>query len=142
MGANECGVAIGNEAVWTNDNDGDHDTKVKRLLGMDLVRLGLERGSNATEALEVITGLLEKYGQGGPCSESDPGFTYHNSFLIADPKTSWVLETSGKHWVAEEVTSGSRNISNVLTISTKIDRKSEGIEEYAKAKGLWDGQVW
>lgn len=38
MGANECGVAIGNEAIWTNDNEGDHDPSVKRLLGMDLVR--------------------------------------------------------------------------------------------------------
>lgn len=38
MGANECGVVIGNEAIWTNDNDGDHDPYVKRLLGMDLVR--------------------------------------------------------------------------------------------------------
>lgn len=38
MGANECGVVIGNEAVWTNDNDGDSNTTVKRLLGMDLVR--------------------------------------------------------------------------------------------------------
>lgn len=38
MGANECGVAIGNEAVYPNDNEGDHDPHVKRLLGMDLVR--------------------------------------------------------------------------------------------------------
>lgn len=38
MGANECGVAIGNEAIWTNDNEGDHNPSVKRLLGMDLVR--------------------------------------------------------------------------------------------------------
>lgn len=38
MGANECGVVIGNEAVWTNDTDGDSDPSVKRLLGMDLVR--------------------------------------------------------------------------------------------------------
>lgn len=68
-------------------------------------RLGLERGSTATEALEVITKLLEKYGQGGPCSDSDPGLAYHNSFIIADPTTAWVLETCGKHWVAEQVTS-------------------------------------
>ncbi|KAJ8921007.1 hypothetical protein NQ315_015803 [Exocentrus adspersus] len=140
MGANECGVAIGNEAIWTNDNDGDHDPHVKRLLGMDLVRLGLERSSNATEALEVITGLLEKYGQGGPCSKTDSGFAYHNSFLIADPGTAWVLETSGKHWAAVQVTGGYRNISNVLTITTTIDRKSEGLDDYAKSKGLWNGQ--
>jgi secernin len=103
--------------------------------------LGLERGGTATEALDVITQLLEKYGQGGPCSHDDPGFAYHNSFLIADPTTAWVLETSGKHWAAVEVTSGYRNISNALTITTKIDRKSDGLEEFAKSKGLWDGEV-
>lgn len=139
MGANECGVAIGNEAVWTNDNEGEHDPSVKRLLGMDLVRLGLERSSTADEALDVITSLLEKYGQGGPCSNNDEGFVYHNSFLIADSKRAWVLETSGKHWAAQLIKTGFVNISNVLSITTNIDKKSEGIEEYAKSKGLWNG---
>ncbi|CAG9853915.1 unnamed protein product [Phyllotreta striolata] len=140
MGANECGVVIGNEAIWTNDNEGDHDPKIKRLLGMDLLRLGLERSSSATEALDVITQLLEKYGQGGPCSKSDPTLVYHNSFIIADAKIAWVLETSGKHWVAEQIDSGFRNISNAITITTKIDRHSNGIQEYAKSQGLWNGQ--
>lgn len=36
MGANECGVCIGNEAVWTKLNE-PGDT-VERLLGMDLLR--------------------------------------------------------------------------------------------------------
>lgn len=36
---------------------------------------------------------------------------------------------------------GYRNISNVLTITTKIDRKSEGLVEYAKSNGLWNGSV-
>ncbi|KAL3282937.1 hypothetical protein HHI36_006095 [Cryptolaemus montrouzieri] len=140
MGSNECGVAIGNEAIWTCDNEGDHDPSVKRLLGMDLVRLGLERSSNADEALNVIIQLLEKYGQGGPCSKDDDNFCYHNSFLIADPKSAWVLETSGKHWVAHQVKNGFYNISNVISITTDIDKKSEGIEEYAKSKGFWNGQ--
>src|SRR5512134_1706496 len=57
-GMNEHGVAIGNEAVWSKEpyqwNDG--------LLGMDLLRLALERGKTAHEAMRVITSLLEKYG--------------------------------------------------------------------------------
>ena len=35
------------------------------VLGMDLLRLGLERASSAKEALNIITGLLETYGQVG-----------------------------------------------------------------------------
>jgi secernin len=36
MGANEHGVCIGNEAVWTKENSEDNSTE--RLLGMDMVR--------------------------------------------------------------------------------------------------------
>ena len=36
MGANEHGVCIGNEAVWTKLNSDDDLTE--RLLGMDMVR--------------------------------------------------------------------------------------------------------
>ncbi|XP_045458321.1 secernin-3 [Melitaea cinxia] len=140
MGANDKNVVIGNEAVWTNNNEGDGDARQKRLLGMDLVRLGLERGNSAEEALDVITSLLEKYGQGGPCSEYDDSHFYHNSFLIADCKEAWVLETSGKLWAAEKITSGYRNISNGLTIKTKIDKHSEGLFEKAKGMGVWDGK--
>lgn len=38
MGANDKNVVIGNEAVWTNNNEGEGDAQPKRLLGMDLVR--------------------------------------------------------------------------------------------------------
>ncbi|KAM3968635.1 secernin-3-like [Aphomia sociella] len=141
MGANDKNVVIGNEAVWTNNNEGDSDARQKRLLGMDLLRLGLERGSSAEQALDVITTLLEKYGQGGPCSEHDDSHFYHNSFIIADPKEAWVLETSGKLWVAEKLESGYRNISNGLTITTKIDKHSKNLHEIAKMMRLWDGQT-
>eukprot|EP01068_Selenidium_serpulae_P008852 Selendium_serpulae@DN5082_c0_g1_i1.p1 len=136
-GANECGVAIGNEAVWTRvaeEPGGPH------LLGMDLVRLGLERGRSSRAALDVITRLLEAHGQGGACAENDPSFTYHNSFLIADVDESFVLETAGRHWVAQRWASGGRNISNGLTIRTDFDLSSEGIKEYAKESGLWKGE--
>jgi len=134
MGANEFGVVIGNEAVWTREPCNGHE---KSLLGMDLVRLGLERGNTAEQALTTITSLLETYGQSGPCAENDPTFTYHNSYLIVDPKEAWVLETAGRHWVAERLTSGVRNISNCVSLRTNYDRSSKGIEEHAIQQGYW-----
>ncbi|CAL4119367.1 unnamed protein product [Meganyctiphanes norvegica] len=137
MGSNDQGVAVGNEAVWTKMNSDDDLTE--RLLGMDFVRLALERGSSAEEAKNVITSLLEEHGQGGPCSDSDPSFTYHNSYLITDNKEAWVLETAGKHWAAQKVTSGHRNISNKLSIGSSIDDMSSGLKEKAQEEGWWDG---
>jgi secernin len=134
MGANEHGVVIGNEAVWTQDHASGES---HFLLGMDLVRLGLERGNTAKEAMNVITTLLETHDQGGACAEHDPSFTYHNSYLIVDSTEAWVLETSGKHWVAQRITEGVRNISNCLSIRSDFDLSSKGIEEYARQKGYW-----
>lgn len=134
MGANEHGVCIGNEAVWGREAI----SKEEALLGMDLVRLGLERADTAEKALNVIVDLLEKYGQGGNCAEGEE-FSYHNSFLIADRNEAWILETSGKYWAAEKV-QGVRNISNQLSITTRIDREHPDMRNYAKRKGWWDGQ--
>jgi dipeptidase len=111
MGANASGVVIGNEAVFTTSHEDEPG-----LLGMDLVRLALERSTSAAAAVEVIVSLLERYGQGGPCSIERPGFSYDNSFLIADRDGAIVLETAGRHWAVEQVAAGSRAISNGLTI--------------------------
>lgn len=137
MGSNDVGVVIGNEAVWSNYKPNESD--VKRLLGMDLLRLSLERSTSARNAIDIITNLLEKYGQGGPCAENEPGFSYFNSFIVADAVEAYVLETAHNVWAVEQVTSGFRNISNTYTIQTKIDFHSNNLFDAAKSTGKWDG---
>ena len=117
-GANEHGVVIGNEAVFTR-RVGRRDGA---LLGMDLLRLALERSTDRHEAVQTIVSLHEEHGQGGSCSHEHPRFTYDNSFLVADPEGAVVLETAGRHWAAEEVVAGARSISNGLTIPGFADR--------------------
>jgi|SRR5579883_304553 dipeptidase len=129
-GVNEHRVAIGNETVFAREPLGDTG-----LLGMDLVRLGLERGRTATEALEVMTALLEAHGQGGS-GHRHLHWPYHNGFLIADPRSAWILETSGRHWVARPV-DGVGNISNGLVIGTDWTRGSPDVTSFAVAQGWW-----
>jgi secernin len=127
MGANEYGVVIGNEAVATKE-----PLKEIGLLGMDLLRLGLERGKSAKEALSVIIENLEKYGQGG--AHNLKGLNYHNSYIIADNAEAFVLEASGDWWIVEFV-KGYRSISNNISIRGKGDMRREGIIQHAIEKG-------
>lgn len=129
IGANEHGVVIGNEAVFTKVPY----QKEPGLIGMDFLRLGLERASSAEGALDVIVELLEKNGQGGNCGFSHNMF-YHNGFLIADRNEAWVLETAGKHWAAEKVRNV-RSISNLISIRSEWDRASDDLVSFAVEKG-------
>ena len=129
MGSNEYGVVIGNEAVYSKE-----DYHESGLLGMDLLRLGLERGKSAKEALNVITNLLEKYGQGGSCAYDQQGWIYHNSFLIADSQEAYILETADRWWIVEAV-KDIRSISNNLSIRGKGDMRRKGIIQHAIDKG-------
>lgn len=112
MGVNEKGVVIGNEALFTRVKP----EKTQGLIGMDLLRLALERSADAEEATQIIIGLLERYGQAGPCGYRDKKFTYMNSFIIMDRKIIIKLETVGRDYALQR-TSDHAVISNGITIA-------------------------
>jgi hypothetical protein len=121
-GVNDHGVAIGNERVWTID---DPRAQAAGLIGMDLVRLGLERGTSAEHALDAMTAALAEHGQGGS-GERDHSEPYFSSFLIADPRGGWVLETSARTWAAQEVGDGSA-ISNRISMAKGWTKASSDV---------------
>ncbi len=133
QGINEYGVAIGNEAVFSKEplqwGDG--------LLGMDLLRLGLERGKTAYEAMHVMIDLLEKYGQSGDCEHAGEWgkANYHNSYILADPQEAWVLETAGRYWAAKRTKNGVYSISNIYSIERDWDEAHPKLVEHAIQMG-------
>lgn len=130
MGANEKGVVIGNEAVWTRMPL----EKKSGLTGMDILRLALERSASAAGALEIMVRLLADFGQGGICGYEDKRMAYHNSFIIADPGGGWVLETAGNLWAAVRIRDF-YSISNGLTIGEAFDESHPQLIETARRKG-------
>lgn len=134
MGVNEHGLAIGNEAVFTRLTA----KKGEALLGMDLLRLALERAASAREGVAVITEHLERYGQAGAGGYRDKHFRYDSSFLLADPQEAWVLETAGQLWAAKRVERWA--ISNALSLGHEFDLSSKDLPQKARRAGCWDGR--
>ena len=134
MGANACGVIIGNEAVHAKTPA----QRTPALTGMDLVRLGLERAASAAEAVEVITSLLEQYGQGGDCGHLGR-FYYNNGFIVADPAEAFVLETAGRWWAVERV-ADHRALSNAYSIGRTYDAVSDDLATHAREAGWADAR--
>lgn len=132
IGVNEHGVAIGNEAVFSNrPSAGDGVTLI------DFLRLMLERARDRHEAVAVTTELLAAYGQGGNCEMRGNGH-YEGSFLISDRTGALVLETAGGDWATREV-AGFASISNAYTIrddwtATSLDGGA-GRVDFAAAVG-------
>lgn len=130
-GFNEHQVAIGNEALHSKLPEA---TEAK-LVGMEILRLGLERSRSAAEAVEIMTGLISQYGQ-GKFANSAGVRTYDNSYLVADPREAYVIETAGHDWVVQPVTTA-LGISNVYAVETDWQRISPNAEQYAVDQGWW-----
>jgi secernin len=143
IGINAHGVAIGNEAIFTRDvaataaADRAGRQVTPGILGMELLRLGLERGRTATEAVAVMTQLVERHGQygAGTPSTDRPAAAYDNSFLVADDTEMWVVETTGRRWVVKRVHDPFWALSNEPTLRDDWDSCAPDLAQYAAAQG-------
>ena len=123
-GVNQHGVAIGNEKIWSTT---DPRPKPAALLGMDIVRLALERATNAEEARGIVCGLVSEFGQGGS-GEEHRNEPYDSSFLIADADMAWIVETNHRDWAARRI-GGFGAISNRISIAQDWDLCSVANDE-------------
>ncbi len=129
MGINQWGVVIGNEAQGSRDCGETQEG----LLGMDMLRLGLERGKSAHEAMHVIIAMLEEYGQNANASQLFDR-RYENSFLLMDSREIWLLETTGRRWAAKRVKKP-LGISNCYAIREDAEEMAADLETYSREKG-------
>jgi secernin len=144
-GINEYSVVIGNEAIFTKTfRDAAEALNEGRgpelgLLGMDLIRLALERSQTARQAVEVMGGLIERYGQfgSGVPTKSHRDGGYDNSFIITDSHEAWVLEAVGKRWAARYTSHGYTSISNQPSIRAEWDLGSRDLQAFALEQGWW-----
>jgi len=116
-GVNEWGVAIGNEKLPSRG--GNRVDAEPSLIGMDLVRLALERSRTAAEAVETICGLVGEHGQRG-VADSWRGIGYDSAFLVADRTDAWIVETHDREFVTRRVDGPGAAISNSYSLSPRI----------------------
>ena len=97
--ANEVGLGI---TETTFGGRSELESKTPAIDYGSLIRLALQRASNAREAIKVMAELVETYGY---CSSGE-------SFSIADDKEVWIMEMIGKGeekgavWVAMKIPEG------------------------------------
>ena len=130
-GFNEHQVAIGNEALYSRLPEGQE----ARLTGMDLVRIGLERGRTAAESVEAITDVVTRFGQGRFTGNSQYS-NYDNGLIVADPGEAYIIETAGHEWAVKTV-DRALGISNVHSIDTDWTRLSPTAAQTAVQHGWW-----
>ena len=130
-GFNEHQVVIGNEGLGSRFDSASEP----RLIGMEILRIGLERGRTARDAVDWMTRVIGEHGQGK--FDHHAGVrTYDNGYIVADPKEAFVIETAGHEWAVRRV-EGALGISNVYSIETDYQSLSETCLSTAVERGWW-----
>lgn len=117
-GVNENGVAAGLTSIRTR-----LPADAPGLDGPDLVCLVLERASCTRQAVDLVTDLISRHGQGA--GSSDDGEPAGCALLVVDGREAAVVEASGSHWAVQEVREV-RAVTGMCQIRQDWDRISRG----------------
>jgi dipeptidase len=130
QGVNDQGVALGRANLRNKI-----PCKGPGLSGTDLVRLILERSRTARQGVDLLADLVGQYGQADQTVESE---THEGggSFLFADAKSAFAVETASGHWVCQEI-GEVRAAGNACIIRQDWDRISPGLSDYVSSQGWW-----
>lgn len=131
-GLNEHGVALGCARALTRMRGTQPG-----LDGTDLVRLTLERARSAQQAVDVLTDLVRRHGQ-GVFAEGQADSAADHVFLIADPAEAFAVETGGDRWVYQQVQQV-RALGDLCTIRQDWDGIADGLSSHAITHGWWPG---
>jgi len=133
QGMNEFGVSAGNVAV--HYRSGAPVASKESLTGMDLLRLALERGKTASEAVQVLIDLYQKYGGNGLCHPT-AGWIYCSAYAFVDPNEAWVVELPLNGYIAYKLPKdGVYGMSNIVMIETQYDIISPNLIQDAIDQG-------
>ena len=125
-GCNEHGLFVGRTA-WHSRIAGANDA-TRAVDGNDLVRLVLERGQSACQALDLLTEAIERHGQSGPDGDS--------VFLVADGREAFVVEAAANHW-GLHVCHSTRAVCNVGLVRQDWHRLSRGLGTMVIERQWW-----
>jgi len=126
VGMNQWGVTMSCNWMYSKEES----LPEKGIRRYAIRQLILERCKTAREAVKLIAGFIDKYGQA-----DWSGLDY----CLADPKEAWIVETTTKNWVAKRVKDNEFIvIANRFVIGEDYDMSSKDLIAYAVKMGWYD----
>jgi dipeptidase len=130
---NENGVTIASDGCPSREEKADY---TDGGILYELRRLVAERAASASEAVDMMGTLIEKYGY------ADSGRTYS----VADKSEAWVLcVVRGRHWAAARTpddqviaVANCYTLDNIDLSDTRNYRGAKDVISYAQARGWYD----
>ncbi|XP_030556211.1 secernin-3 [Drosophila novamexicana] len=128
FGANERGVVV--SLTWSDGEQQAADSD--SLLGTDIVRITLAESNEAEAAVDRIGALVAKHSNDSA----------KLNFIVCDPTAAWILSSAGKVWAAEKLQASCLRVpSGGLTVTTTIDKSSEGLDTAANFAAAHDAEA-